>query len=45
MAPVKGFFSIANSTAKESNAMAAKEINNDIILDIGPNFLGKKIEK
>ena len=47
MAPVKfnRFFSIANSTAKESKAMAAKEINNDIILDIGPNFLGKKIEK
>ena len=45
MAPVKGFFSIANSTAKKSKAMAAKEINNDIILDIGPNFLGKKIEK
>ena len=45
MTPVKGFFSIANSTAKKSKAMAAKEINNDIILAIGPNFLGKKIEK
>ena len=38
MAPVKGFFSLANSIAKESVNMGAKIINNDILLDTGLNW-------
>ena len=41
---IKGFFSLANSIAKESKNMDAKKINNDILVDTGLNVLGKKIE-
>ena len=45
MAPIKGFFSLPNSIAKEPNNMGAKNINNDLLVDAGPNLLGKKIAK
>ena len=32
MVPIKGFFSLENSIAKESKSMGAKKINNDILV-------------
>ena len=43
MAPIKGFFSLAYSIAKESKNMGAKKINNDILVDAGLNLPSKKI--
>ena len=45
MAPIKGFFTLSDSIAKESKNMGAKKINNDILVDIGLNLLGKKTKK
>ena len=45
MAPIKGFFSLANSKAKESKNMGAKQINNDILVDAGITLLGKKNQR
>ena len=45
MAPIKGFFSLAYSIAKESKNMGAKKINNDILVDAGLNLPSKKIKK
>ena len=45
MAPIKGFFSLANSIAKESENMGAIKINNDILVDAQLNLLGKKFKK
>ena len=45
MAPIKGFFSLANSVAKKSKNMVARKTNNDILVDAGFHLLGKNIKK
>ena len=43
--PIKGFFSLVNSIAKESKNMDATKINNGILEDAGLNLLDEKIYK
>ena len=45
MAPIKRFFSLENSIAKELKNGGAKKINSDILVDAGLNLLGSKIKK
>ena len=45
MAPIKGFFSLASSIAKESENMGAIKINNDILVDLNLIYLLKSLKK